>query len=298
MIRNLPHLHLIENAVLYVIKYYHVFSHVLKAPEILFFLGVKSDRIAFEQAMDKLVKDRQVFKLNDFYSVVDDVAKIEARIKAEQNAKPLIANAQRIGKFIGMFPFVRFVGLSGSLSKGVAYGKDDLDYFIITQKDRLWISRTLLHLFKKCTFLVGKQHNFCMNYFIDEEALEISEKNYFTATEIATLKPLFEEISHSTWLQSNLWILDFLPNYILPNSSRTQSISSLKRGVEFFLEIFPLNTWNIYLQKMTDASWRKTWVKKGNDIEKYAVYNLMTNRIAKTHKHKYREKLNQLITSR
>ena len=33
--------------------------------------------------------------------------------------------------------------------------------------------------------------NFCINYFVDSENLEIQEKNIFTATELVTLLPTF-----------------------------------------------------------------------------------------------------------
>ena len=84
------------------------------------------------------------------------------------------------------FPFVRGVFISGSLSKRCAAEKEDVDYFIVTSANRLWIARTIMHLYKKLTYLRGRQDRYCMNYFIDEEALEIKEKNIFTAVEMIT----------------------------------------------------------------------------------------------------------------
>ena len=46
-----------------------------------------------------------------------------------------------------------------------------------------------MHLFKKLTFLTGRQHYYCMNYFVDEAALEVNNKNIFTAMEVKTLLP-------------------------------------------------------------------------------------------------------------
>jgi hypothetical protein len=91
------------------------------------------------------------------------------------------------------FPFVRGIGISGSLSKNYADEDADIDFFIITSRNHLWIARTFLHGLKKLSFLVGKQDWYCMNYFIDEEALVIAEKNIFTATEVVTLKPVCGE---------------------------------------------------------------------------------------------------------
>ena len=85
-----------------------------------------------------------------------------------------------------MFPFVRGVFLSGSISKGFMSESDDIDYFIITAPGRLWLTRTLLILFKKI-FLFNSFRNFCLNYFIDSENLYIPEHNRYTATEIVFL---------------------------------------------------------------------------------------------------------------
>jgi hypothetical protein len=87
------------------------------------------------------------------------------------------------------------------LSKNFADERADIDYFVVTKANRLWIARTLMHLFKKLTFLVGKQHYFCMNYFVDEEALTIQEKNLFTAVEVATLIPVCGNGSMESFLR-------------------------------------------------------------------------------------------------
>ncbi|MBK8679672.1 MAG: hypothetical protein IPN25_13810 [Sphingobacteriales bacterium] len=54
--------------------------------------------------------------------------------KPTQKILPL---AFRISKFIGSFPFVRGVLLSGSLSKNRLAADGDIDYFIIAQPNAL-----------------------------------------------------------------------------------------------------------------------------------------------------------------
>ena len=78
-------------------------------------------------------------------------------------------------KFISKFPYVRAILLSGSISKGYMDKDSDVDYFIITQPNRLWVTRLLLMLFKKI-FLFNSRKVFCINYFVDSEKLEIEEK--------------------------------------------------------------------------------------------------------------------------
>src|SRR5690606_24675809 len=90
--------------------------------------------------------------------------------------------------------------------------KSDIDLFIITRRNRLWIARTLMHCFKKLTFLVNRQHYYCMNYYVDEQQLEIVEKNIYTAIELETLVPLEGDTAFTDFYAANTWTRTWLPN--------------------------------------------------------------------------------------
>jgi predicted nucleotidyltransferase len=126
-------------------------------------------------------------------------------------AQSLIVKATRIGAFLHKFPYVRAVAVSGSLSKNYADKKADIDFFIITKANRLWIARTILHLFKKFTFLVGKQNFFCMNYFVDEEALVIPEKNIYTGCGDRYMLPVAGTFTLNKFFDKNQWTKKWLP---------------------------------------------------------------------------------------
>ena len=86
----------------------------------------------------------------------------------------------------------------------------DIDYFIITQPGRLWLSRTLLILYKKI-FLLNSRKNFCVNYFVDSENLSIPDRNIFTATEAASLIPMYNATLYLELLRSNSWVQGYFP---------------------------------------------------------------------------------------
>ena len=65
-----------------------------------------------------------------------------------------------------------------------------------------------------------------MNYFIEEEHLEIAGKNIYTATEIATLLPLQGSVAFEKFYAANRWMHTFLPNKYLRVSS-AKKIKSL-----------------------------------------------------------------------
>jgi hypothetical protein len=180
--------------------------------EVLFFLDRKVEEPALTGALDALVVDGCLFRLGPFYSLRDDPALAERRCKGNQHAERLLAIAAKGSRLLFRFPYVRGVGISGSLSKNFADENADIDYFIITRSNRLWIARTLMHGFKKLNFLIGREDWYCMNYYVDEEALKIEEMNIFTATELITLKPVCGNGALERFFDANDWATAYLPN--------------------------------------------------------------------------------------
>ena len=111
------------------------------------------------------------------------------------------------------FPFVRGIAISGSLSKNFAEADSDLDFFVITKVNRLWVVRMLYTILFKIATITGTKEWFCLNYFIDELALEIKEQNIFTAVEISTLMPLKGGTIFSDFFKANNWVYQYQPNY-------------------------------------------------------------------------------------
>ena len=200
-----------ENSILKTLAYFDMFLYPLTKEEIGLFLEQKIDQSAFLVALNQLQQTGRIFCFDAFYSLQNDRSLIERRINGNQLAEKFLQTGYRNAKFLQKFPFVRAVGISGSLSKKFADEKTDIDFFIITKSERLWLARTFLHLFKKLTYLSGKQHGFCMNYFIAEGSLEIAEKNIFTATEVVTLIPVCGEEAMKQFFKDNEWTLNYLP---------------------------------------------------------------------------------------
>ncbi|HEY1216923.1 MAG TPA: hypothetical protein VGE93_25135, partial [Bryobacteraceae bacterium] len=160
--------------------YFDIFHYPLTLEDVCWFLETDASIEHVRQEVEALIGEGRLFRSGPFYSLQNDPNLAIRRLRGEAHADELLLIANRGARLLYQFPFVRGVFISGSLSKRCADEKADIDYFIVTEANRLWIARTLLHLFKKLTYLRGHQHRYCMNYFVDEEALEIIEKNIFT----------------------------------------------------------------------------------------------------------------------
>jgi hypothetical protein len=195
------------------IAYFDLFNYPLTLEDIHRFLDVETDQASIERAVRALVSEGCLYRIGSYYSLRNDPGLVQKRQQGERHADELLPIARRNARLLYQFPYVRGICVSGSLSKRCADDSADIDYFIITRSNRLWIARTLMHLLKKLSYLRGHQHRFCMNYFIDEEALEIKEKNIFTATELLTLMPVCGNGSLDRFFEANAWTSLYLPHY-------------------------------------------------------------------------------------
>jgi hypothetical protein len=291
---------LLRIAVRYVLGYYSLFNYPVTKEEILGSLPEKSDLTSLSIILDDLVEASEVYDHEFYYCLKEQVRELTAkRIKANSEARTKIPAAKRVGAFIYRFPFVRFVGISGSLSKGYSDKDSDFDFFIVTEKDRLWICRTILHFFKKLTFLVGRQHEFCMNYFIDADSLEIAEKNRFTAVELASLIPAGGGVYHEKLNKANQWAAAHFPNGYLRfdrEMSLPENNHPVKKLLEACFNLVRPRKLNKKLMEITDKKWRKKWSKKNYPMSEYDLAFKTTLHVSKNHPANHQKRVMEAIS--
>ena len=231
--------------------YFDLFDHPLYGEELFRFFPTK---ISFEHFKDMLARSdfmssRNMFHLRNSNEIVS------IRVKREKKARTMLYAAKLVGMFIRHFPFVRAAFLSGSLSKGINPGDADVDLFIISAEDRLWICRSFLTAFKK-VFLMNSKKFLCPNYFMTEQHLEIPDKNIFTATELATLKPLYNAAKLKNLLVANKWVAEFYPNFEIPYDGTYKSRSTLQRLLELPMSDGYTSKWDGNLMHYFNNVWQ------------------------------------------
>ena len=256
----------IKKDILATIAYFNMFDYPLKKNEIFLFLGHNDDFNEFERALNHLTVESVIFKWGEFYSLHNNPSLASRRQLGFDKATIMLKKAEKAARLISAFPFIQGVAVSGSLSKYFADDKTDVDFFIITTSNRLWVARTFLHIFKKFTYLFEMQDLFCMNYFIDEAEPVILEKNIFTATEIATIMPLRGVSAFDTFFKSNNWTRTFLPNKSVYHTPvREPKKTWLRYIIEQVLDNRFGDSLDNYLMKLTAKSWKsKTLSNKRN----------------------------------
>ena len=249
----------LRHSILKVLAYFDLFNYPVLAEEILYFLDQEAEWPGLVTELEALTAEKCLFRTGNFYSLQDNPALAELRLRGNRRADELLQVAARISQRLYQFPYVRGVGISGSLSKHYADENADIDYFIITRSNRLWIARTFMHLFKKLSYLRGRQHWYCMNYYVDEDALEIKEKNIFTATEMITLLPASGNGGLVKFFDANDWTTDYFPHYRERQRAAQgpYRASFLKQTLEKLFDNRLGDSLDDFFQRLTSRRWKK-----------------------------------------
>lgn len=247
-----------EQNILKTLGYFDLFHYPLTEVEICRFHAESVLHSVIDDALETLINDGSVFKFDEFYSVRNDLSLVQRRRKGNMLAIEQMKRAEKVAKLLSRFPFTKGIAVSGSLSKNFANAETDIDFFIVTAANRLWIARTFMHLYKKLTFLTGHQNWFCMNYYVDEAELEITEKNIFTAIEIVTLIPMQGKNSLDNFMAGNNWVKKYFP----VERSVINNTPEIQRGVlgKLVEKIFQGQLGDYFdkrLMRITGKRWKK-----------------------------------------
>lgn len=250
----------IEKALIRSVLYFDIFNYPITADEARAFAPFSID-ISCDQLLDSLVSQGVLFKDGGFYSVKNDAALVARRLEGNRLAAHRMRMARKYSRLIAAFPFVRAVMLSGSISKNFMDENSDIDYFIVTETKRLWILRTMLAVFRRI-FLFNSRRNFCVNYFVDTDNLEIPDRNIFVATELVTLKPMYGETMIKEFFNENRWIHALLPQASFDAMEQSDPRFFVKELFEKSSRLFPMDAMNYWLLNFSVARWKRKYSKQ------------------------------------
>lgn len=211
-----------EEAILTTILYSDIFDFSPTKEELWNYLisPQKISRYEFENSLNKMSKTHLASQ-NGYYCLLGRTSVVRKRITNKKIYRRKVQLAVRIGQKIAMVPSVLFVGISGAVAVENVTEDDDIDLFIITKSNTLFVTRfiiscmlEILHLRRKRNVL-DAPNKICVNLLIDENDLYWNEEmqNLYTAREIAQMVPIVEKNNiYGTFLQKNQWITTFLPN--------------------------------------------------------------------------------------
>lgn len=212
-----------EKAILKTLGYGDIFDYPLKAWEIhKWLIGKQSSLKQVERWLKKLVQTSKCKELNGYYFLFRRKGLVRERIKREKISKNHFRIARYVSLIFQIIPWIKLVGISGSLAMMGSRKRDDVDLFIITGKNRIWISRLLLVFFASLTGLRRKRREkvssaagkICINLILELDNLAQNRKNIYVAHEVLQMQVLWQrEDVYSNFLTDNKWVFKLLPNW-------------------------------------------------------------------------------------
>ncbi len=203
--------------------YADVFEYPLTEQQLWDYLiaypGGISTQSVFRDTVSKYQKD--FYSEKGYYSLAENSKKIRLRFTRLRESKKKLIIAKKAIAILSLIPTIQCIGISGGLSVNNADTQDDIDLFIVTKHNTVWITRFYCLLLLQ---LIGRRRkpeqqnakdSICINMILDEKMLKINKKkqNVFIAHEVAQLLPFFDRDGiYNRFFRVNDWIHTFLPN--------------------------------------------------------------------------------------
>jgi len=204
----------LTQAVSHTLYYSDIFDYPLTAPEVHQYLtGVKASFDEVAQALE----DGPVSRKGNYFTLPGREEIVPIRLDREARSQKLLPLALRYGRILGSLPYIRMVGVTGSLAVMNISESADLDYMLVTARGRVWTARAFALAFNRLTRLGG--YTICPNLIVSENALEWRLHDLYSARELCQMKLIKGVDVYNRLMKANQWVGSFLPNAFLESNS-------------------------------------------------------------------------------
>ncbi len=260
------------------IAFFDIFSYPLTAYEIFNYLPLKAKLKDVSDVLPYLVEIGIVQEKDCFYFLATNDACYNARLNRYHLANRKLKIAKKVAKWFSYLPFVKLVALSNLIGRHNMRDESDIDIFIISGKNRLWLSRFfcagLMKLLNKRPTKENKRDKICLSFYVDSDHLDLSNLSLENAEDwyfyywLAGLYPLYDEGSYYLRLmQANQWLKNYLPNidFFISNQSYNPALK-FRSKAPFILRSFHnfLNFLEIRLKRLQLKIMPKALKEKAN----------------------------------
>jgi predicted nucleotidyltransferase len=155
------------------------------------------------------------FQIRDGYLFASAAQSAAARLEREQFSASKLSSATEFATMLTrLVPFIRTIAVTGSVAYGSARKWDDIDLFIVTKQNRLWLSAfltlVLIRLSKLLHLRPSYLSQFCLSYVHDELGFanesQRSKSNTLFARELLKGQPVAGINQYRTFLEQSRWI--------------------------------------------------------------------------------------------
>jgi hypothetical protein len=175
---------------------------------------------------------------------------LDLKLQQQQIVEQKLKVARRWLWLFRLVPWVMLVAVTGSVAGGSPGIEDDIDFIVVTVKNRMWLSRFLL---TGLLTLVGKRrkptddpikvnNKLCLNMWVSKDHLASDHQDLYVANELAHMVPLVNrDKMYERYVLANEWTKEILPNFFYsfkrPISSGCLSGKPVQKSKPHYLAI-------------------------------------------------------------
>ncbi len=219
-----------EKKVISTVEYFTFFKYPPNFEEIYTFMPQKLSKRELQSKLNSLITNSKIFYNSELkrYTPTQYQKISKTYNRRVRNTQEKLEKVSNFIKFVSRLPQVKLLGFSGSIAMRNAQSSDDIDFFVITSKKRLWTARFMTLVLAS---LLGKRRKrgerhandkICLNLLFEETALAVPEfkRTAFVAHEVLQMKPMIVRSNiYKRFIEANKWVFKLFPN--APSSSRS-----------------------------------------------------------------------------
>lgn len=208
--------------------YRHIFNCPTHKSDLAKWMNLSQDDTSFQEAILSLLESGNLECNEEYLWVAGHDHLLDALKEKATLTESRMKLAQRFASRISWIPMLRYIGVSGSIAagnptpdkNGYHKGEVDLDMYVVTSKNTLWILLIFERFYWNFKHLLGQSNLFCFNYATEDSFLEITNKCFYTATELVNMKTVLNKNTYQKILHDNEWYQLYYPSNLEPIDSK------------------------------------------------------------------------------
>ncbi|MEA1962875.1 MAG: hypothetical protein U9M94_01395 [Patescibacteria group bacterium] len=226
---------ILKEAILKVIAFFDMFDYPLTPFEIWTFCGIKCE---LSEILEILNDSGLPLKTKyGFYFLNNRSEIVDTRQRRYNYANRKFKRALKIARLFKIIPWIKMIAVGNSIGANNLRDNSDIDFFIITEAKRIWVTRWFCAGFTKILNLRPrprkKRDTICLSFYITDDNLGL--KNLMLTTKntgdiyfiywLANLVPIYNKNNeYLKLINANAWLKEYLPNWFPAYSGQTRDV--------------------------------------------------------------------------
>jgi len=212
----------LQTSILKTLAYFDIFDCPLTASELLFFIDQPTDYLTMSAQLKSLVDNKAIIEHQGFYCL--RLENIISRQNRYTTSRRKLKKSLFIARLFSHLPWIKFIGLANQIGSHNLRDGGDLDFFIITEPSKIWLTRfittSLMALTGQRPTATKNQDQICLSFFITSDNLDLQQymladqEDFYFCYWLANLCPLYDaEDYYRQLIMANSWLQTKLPNW-------------------------------------------------------------------------------------